>query len=106
MQANEYCDTHGRVGLAALGLGILLQTLGLVTHGAFEFDNLLSGAIHALDGGCLATVIVNLIAKVGELLGGVLGRREVLVAAATLDLWRDRDAFEPVEDEQTARAKR
>jgi hypothetical protein len=50
--------------------------------------------------------MVNLIAKVSELLDRVLGRREVFVAAATLDLWRNRDASEPVKDEQTTRATR
>jgi uncharacterized protein involved in response to NO len=99
MQANKSCDTYGSVGLAALRLGIFLQALGLVTHGAFDFDNLLSGAVHAIDCGWLATVMVNLIAKVSELLDRVLGRREVFVAAAALDLWRNRDASEPVKDE-------
>jgi hypothetical protein len=51
MQANKSCDTYGSVGLAALRLGIFLQALGLVTHGAFDFDNLLSGAVHAIDCG-------------------------------------------------------
>jgi hypothetical protein len=51
MQANKSCDTYGSVGLAALRLCIFLQALGLVTHGAFDFDNLLSGAVHAIDCG-------------------------------------------------------
>ena len=66
-----------------------------MTHGALHLDHLrAAGAAMALDGFGDAALSLDLVAEVGELLGGVLDVGQVLVASAALDLLGDGDALE------------
>jgi hypothetical protein len=61
--------TYGIIGFATLRPCKGLESLGLMAHGAFDLDDLLSSARLAVDGGRLASSVVDLRAKIGELLG-------------------------------------
>jgi hypothetical protein len=86
--------THCGVGLVALTLRELLEALGLVAHGALDLDNLVTRAWLTVNRLGAAALSLDLVPKVSELFGRVLGLREVLVATAALDLGRNGDALQ------------
>lgn len=68
-----------------------------MAHAALELDDLRSArAFRALDGSGdpAGAVVLDLVTVIGELLGGVLDVRKVLVAAPAFDLGRNGDALE------------
>jgi len=81
-------EAYGAIWLVALGFGKALETLGLVTCGTFELHDLLSRTLHAANGLDDSAMVPDGVACISKLLVGELCRNKILMATATLDLWR------------------
>ena len=77
----------------ALRLGELIQALGLAAHDALYLDLLLAGAVVAVDGFVDPAEVLDLPARIRELLGGGFGLGKVLVAADAANFLRQRDTL-------------
>jgi hypothetical protein len=87
---------YSSIGLTALALRKVFQSLGLVAHGALELDDLRTRTGLTIDGLEVLNALADLVAEFVELFGRVLGLRKILVASAALNLHRKLYAFEPM----------